>query len=68
MKVYKVRVDYGRGEMTSKFLVAANSRIKAKRLANAAAPVPAPSNHAIHCTLLPELVCPSGEPRVITSL
>lgn len=54
MNVYKVRVPYGRGEMTGKFLVGAKSSIKAKRLANAACPCTAPL-HAIECWLLDDV-------------
>ena len=40
MKVFYMKAHYGRQEMTVKCLVAANSLIKARRLANEACPVP----------------------------
>ena len=52
LKVYKIKVQYGRGEMRSTFLVAATSLRKARKLANDAAPVPAHepdiTGHMIH--------------------
>jgi len=67
--IYRVRVQYGRGEMFSVFLVAANSPIKAKRLARMAAPLPAPMA-CIKCDSIAGVISAPEvkHPRVICTL
>jgi len=67
MPVYKVRVPYGRGEMTAEYLVAAYTPVKALRLADKATPVPAPKS-AITCYLIPKLAYDTKEPIIIEKL
>ena len=68
MNVYLVHVSYGRGECQGYTLVAANSDIKARRLACSAAPPGVFSvKNDSKARLLKELRC-EGEPRVIAKI
>ncbi len=67
LPVSKVRVQYGRNEMRSIFLVAAKDAKTAKSLANAAAPVPAYDSD-ITVDEIPRLYYKTKTPTVVCRL
>lgn len=69
MNVYKLKVSYGRGEMTMKCLVAAPDEKTARKLGNDAAPVPVMNlKNDIKCDLLLLLDYTGPAPQVICIL
>ena len=67
LSVYKMKVQYGRGEMCAKTLVAANSMRTARRLARADAPVPCHDSD-VTGRLIENLGYRTDEPVVICRL
>lgn len=69
MKVFQIKAHYGRGEMTSKMLIAANSISGAKLIANKECPVPVRSiKRDIEATEIKGLTFNSRLPVLITRL
>jgi len=64
MNVYYVIVQYGRGEMRTTTLVAANTEKEANKLARADAPVPCYDGD-VTCTLIRDLTYTGPDPVVI---
>lgn len=67
VNVYKVRVQYGRGEMRTDVLVGAPTSAKAEELARQAAPVPC-HKHDVKVELLADVTYTGALPHVICKL